>query len=108
MTDPDERIRDYVAGLPDASGTFTGTFSSDADVAALGGPPDALFPVDIDTGDRFSPGAMVLTELRIKVMPGGKVYVFPVARTEMTAGSNRVRLWCRRPHAREQGEGAST
>src|SRR6266568_3805371 len=58
MTMDDERIRDYVAGLPEASGTFTGTYSPDTDVSVLlGADLDDLMPVEIDTGDEPNPAA---------------------------------------------------
>jgi hypothetical protein len=94
MTMDDERIRDYVAGLPEASGTFTGTYSSDADVSALLGPVPDLMPVEIDTGDQPNPAATMMTALTIR--DGERSWTLPVDHVDLLGG-NRVRVWVRRP-----------
>jgi hypothetical protein len=94
MTMDDERIREYVAGLPDASGTFTGTFSSDADVTELFGPVPDLMPIEIDTGDEPNPAAMPMTTFTVRV--GNDAWTLPVDHVDLL-GSNRVRVWVRRP-----------
>ncbi len=95
----DERVRDYVAGLLDASGTFTGTFSSDVDVTALLGPVPDLMPIEIDTGDQPNPAAGFLTALTVRI--GDNERVLPVDHVDLLGG-NRVRVWVRRqPHGAE-------
>lgn len=90
----DERIRDYMAGLPDASGTFTGTYSSDVDVTALLGPVPDLMPIEVDTGDQPNPAALPATTFKIKV--GDDEWELPVDHVDLL-GRNRVRVWVRRP-----------
>ncbi len=97
----DERIRDYVAGLPEASGTFTGTYSPDTDVSVLlGADLDDLMPVEIDTGDEPNPAALLATTLTVRI--GEQAWTLPVDHVDLL-GSNRVRLWVRRaqPHGAE-------
>lgn len=87
--------RKYVAGLPDASGEFTGTFD-------LGTPPaemftdDQLFPVEVDTYDEPNGAADLLPGQSLVITVNDEVYTFPVDHTELLGG-NRVRVWCRRP-----------
>jgi hypothetical protein len=84
----------YVAGLPDASGEFTGTFDQAAAAAYLPEPAD-LFPVEISTGDGAAPplvpGGSVLT-----VTIGKAVFEFGVHHAEI-AGPGRSRIWCFQP-----------
>ena len=96
----DERIREYVAGLPDASGTFTGTYSPDIDVSVLlGADLDDLMPVEIDTGDEPNPYAGLVTVLRVST--GERAWTLPVDHVDLLGG-NRVRVWVRRqPHGAE-------
>jgi hypothetical protein len=95
MTMDDERIRDYVAGLPEVSGTFTGTYSSDVDVTALLGPVPDLMPIEIDTGDEPNPAADFLTVLTFKI--GDDEWTLPVDHVDLLGG-NRARVWVRRPY----------
>jgi hypothetical protein len=94
MTMDDERVREYVAGLPDASGTFTGTYSSDVGVSALLGPVPDLMPIEVDTGDQPNPAAFPMTTFTVRV--GDREWVLPVDHVDLL-GSNRVRVWVRRP-----------
>jgi hypothetical protein len=93
----EDRIMEYVASLPDVSGTFTGIFSQDADVTAmlaeLENSVPGLFPVEIDTGDDPNPAAGFMTELKFQA--GGQEWVLPVDHVDLL-GSNRVRVWVRR------------
>jgi hypothetical protein len=93
MTANDERIRNYVAGLPDASGTFTGTFDPDAAAELLGPVPD-LLPIEIDTGGQPNPAAGFASTLTIR--SGGDEWNLPVDHVEQISG-NQVRVWVRRP-----------
>ena len=90
----DEHVRDYVNGLPDVSGTFTGTFSTDVDVAELFGPVPDLMPIEIDTGDEPNPAVILASTLTIKI--GDRELVLPIAYRDLLGG-NRVRVWVRRP-----------
>ena len=61
MTMDNDRVREYVAGLPDASGTFTGTFDpAEVDLDALLGPVPDLMPITVDTGDQPTSSEEVL------------------------------------------------
>jgi hypothetical protein len=85
----------YVSGLPDASGTFTGTFDPGSPViAAMLQDVPELLPIEIDTGNAPNP-ARVLTSLGIR--SGDQEWVLPVDHTDLIPGSNRVRVWVRRP-----------
>jgi hypothetical protein len=95
MTMNDERIRDYVAGLPDVSGTFTGTFDlTEVDLDALLGPVPDLMPIEVDTGDQPNPAAGFLTVLTFKI--GDDEWTLPVDHVDLLGG-NRARVWVRRP-----------
>jgi hypothetical protein len=91
-----EPVRGYVGGLPEASGTFTGTFSNDTVLAELLGSIPDVFPIEIDTGDRPNPVAAFLTTLTIRA--GDDEWTFPVDHVDLPGG-NRVRVWVRRPGA---------
>lgn len=91
----DGRIREYVAGLPDASGTFTGTYSSDVDLTALFGSVPDLMPIEIDTGGQPNPAALLATTLTVKI--GDREWVLPIAYRDLLGG-NRIRVWVERPH----------
>ncbi len=95
MTADDERIRDYVAGLPDASGTFTGTLFPWAAEALAGEVPD-LFPVEIDTYDKPNSAAGAVPPMVLAIRSGDQEWTLPVDHTE-PLGGNRVRVWVRRP-----------
>jgi hypothetical protein len=93
-----ERIRDYVRGLPEASGTFTGMFDpAQVDLEALLGPVPDLMPVEIDTGDEPNPAAAFMTTFTVRV--GDDAWSLPVDHVDLL-GSNRVRVWVRRPQPR--------
>jgi hypothetical protein len=92
----DRRMAELIASLPEASGTFTGTFGPDVDVTALLGPVPDLMPVEIDTGDEPNPAATFMTEL--KVTTGEQTWTLPVDHVDLLGG-NRVRIWVRRPAA---------
>lgn len=95
MTVDDERIREYVAGLPDASGTFTGTFDpAEVDLDALLGPVPDLMPITVDTGDQPNPAAIPMTMFKIKI--GDGEWELPVDHVDLLGG-NRVTVWVRRP-----------
>jgi hypothetical protein len=95
MTMDDERIREYVAGLPDASGTFTGTFDpAQVDLDALFGPVPDLMPITVDTGDEPNPAAGFLTVLTFKI--GDDEWTLPVDHVDLLGG-NRATVWVRRP-----------
>ena len=98
MTTGDERIRDYVAGLADASGTFSGTFSPDVDVTALLGPVPDLMPVEIDTFDQPNPVDQYREGETLRIASGDQQWAFPIDHAE-PLGDNRVRVWVRRPVA---------
>jgi hypothetical protein len=109
MTMDDERVREYVAGLPDVSGTFTGTYSSDVDLTALLGPVPDLMPIEIDTGDLPNPAAVpelidglswgAVPDLTVRI--GERTWTLPVDHVDQLGG-NRVRVWVRRqPHGAE-------
>jgi hypothetical protein len=84
----------YVKGLPDASGTFTGTFADDAAITELlSGAPD-LLPIEVDTGSQPNPAALPMTEFRIRI--GEQEWVLPVDHVDLL-GAGRVRIWVRRP-----------
>lgn len=89
-----ERIREFIATLPDASGTFSGTFSTDTDMAAVLPDPPDLFPVEVDTGDEPNPAAAFISSLTIST--GDRQWTLPVDHADLLGG-NRVRLWVRRP-----------
>ena len=93
MTDP---VKAYVAGLPEASGTFTGTYNPDnlAVVKLLGSTAD-LLPVEISTGDQPNPAALPLTEITIRI--DDQAWTLPVDHVDLLPGGNRVRVWVRRP-----------
>ena len=91
----DERVRAYVDTLPEASGTFAGTFSDDADLSELSGPVPDLMPIEIDTGDQPNPAAIPMTTFKVKI--GADEWELPVDHVDLL-GSNRVRIWVRRPH----------
>ena len=88
--------RDYVAGLPEASGTFTGTYSPDVDVAALPGPVPDLMPVVIDTFDQPNPPGQYREGETLRITSGDRQWAFPIDHAE-PLGDNRVRVWVRRP-----------
>lgn len=91
----DERVRDYVAGLPEASGTFTGTFDPEqVDLDALPGPVPDLLPIEIDTGDEPNPAAMPVTTFTVRA--GDDAWTLPADHVDLLGG-NRVRVWVRRP-----------
>jgi hypothetical protein len=90
----DERVRAYVGGLPEISGTFTGTFSDDADLDELSGPVPDLMPIEIDTGDRPNPAALPMTGFTVRI--GDDAWTMPVDHVDLLGG-NRVRVWVRRP-----------
>lgn len=92
----DERIRNYVIDLPDARVTFTGTYGSDVDVTALLGPVTDLIPIEVDTGDQPNPAAMPMTTFTVRI--GDDAWTLPVDHVDLL-GSNRVRVWVRRPAA---------
>ena len=93
MTDSPDAA--YVAGLLEASGTFTGTFSPD-ELTGLLDPEPRLVPIEIDTGDRPNPAALPMTTFVIKINGTGDRYELAVSHTELL-GSNRVRVWVRWP-----------
>lgn len=88
----DRIMREYVGGLPEASGTFTGTFGPDVDVEALFGPALDLLPIEIDTGDQPNPAVGIATTLTITF--GDEEYELPIHHTERLEG-NRVTVWVR-------------
>jgi len=91
----DDRVREYVAGLPDASGTFTGTFDpAEVDLDALTVPVPDLMPITVDTGDQPNPAATFMTTFKIKI--GDDEWELPVDHVDLL-GSNRVTVWVRRP-----------
>jgi hypothetical protein len=102
MTMDDERIRDYVGGLPEASGTFTGTFDpAEVDLDALLGPVPDLMPVEIDTFDRPNPLGQYREGEMLRITSGDRQWAFPIDHAE-PLGDNRVRVWVRRqPHGAE-------
>ena len=84
----------YVRGLPEASGTFTGTFDS-AGYAAFASQVPELMAIDIDTGDQTNPAIAFLTEFTIRYED--QEWVLPVDHVDLSPGSNKVRVWVRRP-----------
>lgn len=92
----DDRVRAFVDGLPEASGTFTGTLGPDADVTSLTGPAPDLLPVEIDTYDQPNLAAGAGPGQTLTVRIGDREWAFPVDHTEVLGG-NRVRVWVRRP-----------
>ncbi len=94
----DERIREYVAGLPEASGTFTGTFSPDVDVTALLGPVPDLMPIEIGTFDQPNPLHQYREGEMLRITSGDRKWAFPIDHAEPLE-DNRVRVWVRRPAA---------
>jgi len=94
MTADDERIHSYVAGLPEASGTFTGTYDLEL-LDALSPDAPALLPFLIDTGDEPNPAATFISVLTVR--SGEKTWEMPVHHVDLLGG-NRVRVWVRRPH----------
>jgi hypothetical protein len=91
-----EPVRGYVAGLPEASGTFTGTFSDDTVITELLGSIPDVFPIEIDTGYRPNPLTAFLTTIVIRA--GDETWELPVDHVDLPGG-NRVRVWVRRPGA---------
>jgi hypothetical protein len=92
----DDRVRDYVNGLPDASGTFTGTFSTDADLAGLFGPVPDLIPVEIDTYDQPNSAADLVPGQYLNISAGAEGWSMRVDHVEPLSG-NVVRVWCHLP-----------
>lgn len=87
-------LRDYIGSLPDASGTFSGTF--DSAVMEQYWPQPDLLPVEVDTYDKpnllaTAPAGSVLT-----IDMGGRKWRMTVDHTEHLGG-NRWRAWCERP-----------
>lgn len=79
----------YVTGLPDASGSFSGTYDAAVAAPVLGPLPD-LLPVEVDTGSRpnlmaTAPAGSVLT-----FVIGDRTFRMTVHRVERLGG-NRVR-----------------
>ena len=94
MTDD---FRDYVNSLPEASGTFEGTYDPGV-VNGLFDVPD-LMPVEVDAGDEpLPPGIAFMTGLTIR--SGERSWTLPVDHVELFPGSNRAVIWVRR--AREE------
>lgn len=91
----DDRAAEYIHGLPEASGTFTGTFDSGADAGLLGLVPD-LVPVEIDTHDEPNAAAALLPGQHLFLGLGDGRWSFEVDHVE-PLGGNRVRVWCLRP-----------
>jgi hypothetical protein len=89
-----ERMEELVGGLPDASGTFTGTFDSGA-VADLFDAP-VLVPVEIDTYDEPNSAADLMPGQHVYLDLGDGRWAFEVDHVE-PLGGNRVRVWCYRP-----------
>ena len=89
-----DRAASYVAGLPDASGTFSGTF--DSAVMVQYWPQPDLLPVEVDTGDRPNPLATALPGNTLAVSSGGRTWRFVIDYAEHLSG-NRWRAWCERP-----------
>jgi hypothetical protein len=87
MTDP---AGAYVRGLPEASGTFTGVYDPDI----ISSPTGDLIPFEFDTGARFNPAAIPMTAFIIEM--GDQRWELPVDHVDLM-GSNRVRIWVRRP-----------
>lgn len=92
MSDP---VTDYAGGLPEASGTFTGIFDTDA-VADLLGPVPDLLPIEIDTYDKPNTARLCQPGETLTVTAGDEQWAFPVDHVEPLDG-NRVRVWVRRP-----------
>jgi hypothetical protein len=91
----DEDISAYVTGLPEASGTFEGTYGQAAYEALEASVPE-LMPVEISTGDQpLPPGVIFMTELTIRI--GERNWTLPVHHTELFPGSSRAVVWVRRP-----------
>lgn len=85
----------YLAGLQDVSGTFTGEYDPEVAAEVLGlFPVSPLIPVLIDTGGQPNPAAMLPTALTIRV--NDTAWTLPVDHVDLL-GSNKVRLWLRRP-----------
>ena len=90
---------EYVAGLREASGTFSGTYDPDVLAGFLDAVPD-LVPVEIDTHDRPNPAADAPPGAVLTATIGGKRWTFPVDHAE-PLGGNRVRVWATRSGIRE-------
>lgn len=86
-------VAELIHGLPEASGTFTGTFDSGTGLFDL--VPD-LVPVEIDTGDRPNAAAALLPGQHLVLDLGAEPWSLEVDHVEPLDG-NRVRVWCLRP-----------
>jgi hypothetical protein len=94
--------RAYVAGLAEASGTFSGTYDADSvPVRALLDAVPALMPVEIDTGDQPLPALEgLLPGAVLTVTMDGRTWKLPVDHAEVLA-PDRVRIWVTRGGSQE-------
>ena len=93
MSDP---VYDLVQGLPEASGTFAGTFGPDVDISGLLGAVPDLMPVEIDTYDQPNGAATALPGSKLMITIGERQWDLPIDHVEPMEG-NRVKVWVRRP-----------